>query len=366
MLFTDTTGNRTVFYGFTTAVGRALQGHLKSFIDAAGNLSVVTVDTANRLARVDRAASVKGAPVKESFIYDYATNGALNAVRREVSRSGVTSVVRKALYAYYTGAAGEFGEANQLNSVTIQDGTGSTIDQYHYRYWRAVDPGVQAVGMLRYVVNANTYARILATGSDPLAIANTAAGIGTWADKGYAYDNQGRVTSQVLHGAEIDGSSTQTYSYVNVAGRSDPNQWATKTVETLPDGTVNTVYCNAASQVMMRVTSNPAAAGKQWIDAFRYDAQGREIWHASPSAMTAFNTANGSTDEANADLRLTLPSPIVRSADGLITTTEYYPTTDSATGAVANYLKRQLVQKGQSDPAPTPIRLVTYVAHSGQ
>jgi hypothetical protein len=64
------------------------------------------------------------------------------------------------------------------------------------------------------------------------------------------------------------------------------NSWSRKTVETLPDGNQNIVFTNFAGQVMLSVFKD-VTTSDEWITYHRYDADGRLILTANPSAELA-------------------------------------------------------------------------------
>lgn len=49
------------------------------------------------------------------------------------------------------------------------------------------------------------------------------------------------------------GQGTFTYTYADSANSPGVNSWATKTVETQPDGNQTTYYLNYLGQVMLKV-----------------------------------------------------------------------------------------------------------------
>ena len=139
----------------------------------------------------------------------------------------------------------------------------------------------------------------------------------------------------------------------------DPNAWKTKTVETLPDSTTNTVYTNALGQVMLKVYTD--ASSSQWITYYRYDSQGRLILQANPSAVSGFS-------DTYADLvhYTSGNAQYLRDSDGLITTYTYASTTTATTstaGDVAGYLKEVDITHGETGTA-VPQESMTYIAHT--
>ena len=67
-----------------------------------------------------------------------------------------------------------------------------------------------------------------------------------------------------------------------------------KTVETLPDGNENIVYTNHMGQVMLQVFHD-TDTDDEWATYYRYDADGRVVLRAEPSAVSGY-------DEQYADL----------------------------------------------------------------
>ncbi len=359
LVFTDTTSNRTIFYGFTAAVPPQLRGKLKRLIDTAGNVSGTTYDASFQMTRIDRIANVNGAAVTETFQYAYRADGRLTSVSRIVGRNAVMALSRMVVFDYYTGANGENGEQGELKTAMLQDGLGNVLNRFGYRYWR-VATGGGVVGLLKYVVNPRTYARLLGQGTDPITAPE--AIVGVFADKYFEYDSLKRVTRQVIHGGEVDGSGTQTYAYASPATATPDayNNWSTKTTETLADGTQNIVYCNYATQVLVHITKEAVAPNRQWFHAYQYDAQGRVVWHAAPSAVTG-------CDESQPNLGITTTSAFIRANAGLIETTVYGPSTTAtaaAAGDIQGYLKKTAFQQG-SGGIPQVIGSRTYLLHTG-
>ena len=68
------------------------------------------------------------------------------------------------------------------------------------------------------------------------------------------------------------GQGTFTYSYATSSFANGYNNWADKTVETLPDGSTNTVYANYAGETMLDVFQN---GGQKWETFYKYDGSGR-------------------------------------------------------------------------------------------
>lgn len=67
------------------------------------------------------------------------------------------------------------------------------------------------------------------------------------------------------------------------AGLLATNEWKTKTVETLPNGTTNTVYSNGIGQTMLSAVSDGT---NTWRSFNRYDDAGRVTLSAGPASVT--------------------------------------------------------------------------------
>src|SRR5207248_4288589 len=119
-----------------------------------------------------------------------------------------------------------------------------------------------------------------------------------YADNYFEYDTTGRVTKEVVQGEGCStcsgGLGTYTYSYSGSAFTQGFNNWVYKTVETLPDGNQNLVYCNWSGEVMLKVYHD-ATTGQDWDTYYRYDGGGRVVLTAYPSAVTGY-------DETSPDL----------------------------------------------------------------
>ncbi|VTR96659.1 rhs repeat-associated core domain-containing protein : YD repeat protein OS=Isosphaera pallida (strain ATCC 43644 / DSM 9630 / IS1B) GN=Isop_2419 PE=4 SV=1 [Gemmata massiliana] len=137
------------------------------------------------------------------------------------------------------------------------------------------------------------------------------------------------------------------------------NAWKTKTVETLPDGTTNTIYTNGLGQVMLKVYTDAASNVWRWYT--QYDADGRAILEAGPSVVTGYsesyvdlvNFVSGNAQHLN-------------DSTGLVTAYTYgfsNSATDFAAADVVGYLKRVDLKQGETGAA-VPQRTLTYIKHT--
>ena len=137
------------------------------------------------------------------------------------------------------------------------------------------------------------------------------------------------------------GIGTYLYDYYSYSGSGTlgNNDWQNETVETLPDGTQNTVYTNQAGEMLLQDVST---GGSDWYTAYHYNGLGQEDVMAMPSAVASVTANNSSVP----NLTITLNSNA-----GLVYTIAYYSSTDGGisetqAGGVANYLKEERIQPG--------------------
>jgi site-specific DNA recombinase len=183
----------------------------------------------------------------------------------------------------------------------------------------------------------DSFARLQAAVSDPFTA--TDAQVAPFADAALQYDGQQRVTQAVIQGsgcssASEGGLGTYSYSYTDSTNTAGFNSWATKTVETRPDGNTNTVYTNAYGEVMLAVFEGQTTS-QQWEGFEHFDSQGRIDLLAAPSALTGF-------DESSPDLLVSTNGnyQYLSDTDGLIQIISYYTTTtatETTPGGVAGY-----------------------------
>jgi len=146
--WTDTAGNTTRFYGFSSGIASALQGTFKSFADAAGNQTYVAgYDGSNRMTDVLRVQGSGATARVEDYHYDYDTSGRITDVlyRRgtgDPQSSGFLAnatnwaTVRELDSEYYDGTTYKSnGNAGDLRLLTLKDGSNNVLDQDYYRWY---------------------------------------------------------------------------------------------------------------------------------------------------------------------------------------------------------------------------------------
>ena len=331
-IYTDTQGIITKFYSYDGSIPAAKQGQFKSVTDLGGNETVATYNsTTNLLVSLVLSSGSSSC----GYYYSYFTSGANSGMLQSAALQINGTNVSQAQYAYY-GSSESYGSLNDLKSATIQRYIGSawvTMGISYYRYYKAGDANGFAHG-LKYVVGQTGYAQMEAAGITPETATNTQ--IGQYASNYFQYD----ATSQQAVSEQTQGTR-QPFGFSQTGSSNPPgyNNWAMKTVETLPDGNENIVYTNYAGQVMLKVFES---GGKQWCNYTQYDGSGRVILVASPSAVEGYS-------ESSAGLVTLNPS------SGLIKLYSYYTSTGS--GAAAGYLQYEQVQEGGSG---TPVKVHEY------
>jgi hypothetical protein len=368
-VFTDEAGNQFRFDDFEAATWPARrQGQISSLTDPYGNVTQVTAWTADgKVAEVQRTGTSGGSTVTESYLYGYfsggATPGFLQSVTlRRQTNGGAWSTVRQATYSYYDGVL-PHGNWGDLQKAVLSDGAGNVLDTQYYRYWVAGVAG--GVDLLKYRFSAASYGRLVtAVGGNPIGASD--AQVAPYADNYFNWDFQllPKVTTEVAQGlgcsACAGGLGTFTYAYTTSTNPVGFNSWATKTVETLPDGNSNTVYSNAYGEVMLAVYQD-AASGLTWDTFDQYDGAGRIILQAEPSAVTGYS-------ESYADLLHNQSGSYqyLSNTSGLLEQDDWYATTtatETAAGGVAGYLQDVKLKHGQSDPGVLQ-EGVQYYAHA--
>jgi RHS repeat-associated protein len=346
-VLTDPTGAKLTFYDFSSSRPVLQRGAFVSYTDPDGNVTSVTSWTGDgQAAEVQRS----GGGETESLLYTYGgTPGTrdllTNVALRHQPTNGAWTVARQVAYTYHDGttAGGNLGD---LQTATIEDGSGNALDTYYYRYWTPGQSGGYAGG-LKYAFGPDAYRRLSAAVGNPLTAAD--AQVAPYADSYFEYDAQHRVTKAVLAGdgtteGGAGGQGTYTYSYTTSGNAAGFNSWAVKTVEALPDGSQNTVYTNAYAEPML-VAFKDAGSGQTWDTYYRFDGQGRLILQAQPSALTGY-------DDTHADLLNNQGGNYQYLSDGtgLIQQWTYATATtatETAAGNVAGYLQQESVQRGE-------------------
>jgi hypothetical protein len=365
----STTAQQIHFFDFTAAQVNQ-RGQFKSLLDPKGNMVSVTSWTADgKPAEMQRTDSSSG--VTESYVYTYLAAPDLNAgllanetLRRQVN-GGPWTVVRQVAYDYYDGTSQKpYGNLGDLRTATTLDGNNNVLDTQYNRYFTPTDAGsIGYVHGMKFSFSPQSYARLAAGVGNPLTA--TDAQVAPYADNYLEYDpTTQRVTKEIRQGNGCSvctgGLGTFTYSYTLSTNPQGFNSWACKTVETLPDGSTNTVYTNYATEVMLDVFQN---GGQKWETFFQYDGAGRITVKANPAAVTGYNDAFADLLDQNQ----VGDYGYLSSSTGLIELTDYYTSTtatETTAGGVAGYYQDTKLEQGKSG-TPVLQKTLQYFAHAG-
>ncbi len=232
-----------------------------------------------------------------------------------------------------------------LKRVTILDPAINTIEMKYYRYASA-----GGLVTLRTVVEGAAYERLKhAVGdSDANVLTASDATVNTYGNT-YVSNASGRMTSETLQGR---GTTTFTLVVSDSGFANDVNSWKRKTVETLPDGSTNTVFTTNTGQALLK---DFQSGSQHWLTFYQYDASARLISEATPSAVTSYTTVN---PPANLG--------VVLNSTGLFRLTTYGASTTATTttaGDVVNYVKSLQVKQGSAG-TPVTVESTTYIAHT--
>ena len=373
-ILTDTAGDQIDFYDFSQGpIGSSRSGRFKSMTDASGNSTIVTSWTANgNPAEIVRSTPAGvNPPATESWLYSYVSSGVnqgllANVSLRRLGADGTWTVVRQVDYTYYN--SGEaYGNPGDLKTAVVEDGAGNALDTSYYRYY----PSYGGFDGLKYVFNPDSFARLSAAVADPFTA--TDQQVAAYADNYFEYDAERRVSKEVAQGTTCDcsntgGQGTFTFSYLmNFNNPDGPNSWTYRTIETLPDNSPtfvsqNIVYCNSYGEVLLNVYESGTPGNTQeWDTFYQYDAEGRLILQANPSAVTGY-------DENTPDLLKNVNGnyQYLQDNQGEITRIDYYAATtatETTPGGAAGYYEDTTLQQGQLG---TPIVQTStqYFAHS--
>ncbi len=361
-VLTDTLGNVSRFHDFSSGIATAQRGGLKSYTDTAGNAVSVTY-TSGVATEVTRVGTSGGSTVTESLLYTYLTSPDVNAglvatvtLRRKIG-AGSYSTVRSVAYTYYNGVE-SYGNLGDLKLATVRDAAGNAIETTYYRYYTAGEANGYLHG-LKYLVGGAAYDRMTtALGTTLSSITNSQ--VASYADLYLEYDAAHRVTKERVAGAggalsAITGQGEYTYTYTASANAAGTNSWAVKTVETLPDGTTNTVYTNAFGQVMLAAQT---VSTQTWSTFFRYDTAGRATLMAAPSAVSGYSEASADLVAYSAGV-----ATYLRDSDGILTTYAYASSTTATTsvsGDATGYLKQVALTHGETGAA-VPQETLAYI-----
>ena len=362
---TDTVGNKTEYYNFSTSLPSAQRGQVKRTIDTSGNTLDYTYNGSGQMTEYQRAVTVGSTTTTESFLYTYLSSGTNSGkvdtvtLRRKIN-SGSWDTVRSIQYTYY-GTGSSNGNAGDLQLVESKDGAGNVIDTQYMRYYTS-SSSIGYVGGLKYLFSGPSYDRLKGTYATPDTA--TDGQVDDYASAYYEYGAGQQISKAVMQGEGCPvctgGLGEYTYSYTFSSFANGYNNWRTKTVETLPDGNQNIVYTNFIGETILKVFKDTTNS-QEWPTYSRYDSQGRLILAADTAAISGY-------DETKADLLNNVSGDYqyIRNSAGLVTNYGFGISTTATTstaGNVTGYLKSISIQQGETGTA-IPQQDYTYIART--
>ena len=135
---------------------------------------------------------------------------------------------------------------------------------------------------------------------------------------------------------------TYTYAYAESNNPATYNDWQYETVETLPNGTVNTTYSNFVGETLL-VDQFVPSTDQDWVTDYQYNDYGEIQQIATPSAVTGFSSELAGLDVA------------ISSDEGFVYTAMYTGPEDYGFG----YLSSVYVQQGTGG-TPQELSQTTY------
>ncbi|OYV85990.1 MAG: hypothetical protein B7Z73_12545 [Planctomycetia bacterium 21-64-5] len=350
-------GTTTNFHDFTQTTYP--KGSFASQTTSGGQVIQVTQYHGQQIGEIQRSNTSGGNTTVESFLYTYSGGDFQTVLLRRQVNGGAWTNVSQASYAYYA-SGDENGSPGDLKTVTTQNwtnGAWQTTGTSYYRYWGGASSSSSSSGgpfaaahLLKFALNPDAYSKLAAAVGNPLTA--TDAQVAQYADDYFEYDSQRRVTKEVTEG----GLYSHTYSFTTNgnSGYVDAyNNWKMKTVETRPDGSVNTVYTNYVGQVML---TQLTGGGSSWTQYSLFDGNAHVVKYCYPSSVASFNDGQN-------NLGVTL-----NASSGLIRTYTYYgsssygsssssSSSSASAGAAPGYLASESVQEGTGG---TPVLLNQY------
>jgi RHS repeat-associated protein len=234
--------------------------------------------------------------------------------------------VQRARYTYWND--GEYGgDGGCLKTVAVEHYNPSTsawdlVKENYYRYYEPEDSEGPA-GALKYVFGPAAVAKLRQVFPTSWDTLENGILLRPYADMRFAYGAGRRVVRERIHGfAEL-----LSYDYlVNGPEHTGYNEWHTRTIETLPDLSTNTVLSNTAGRTLLHVFTE-TGTGTQWPRLWVYyegDGQaGRLKYEAGSSAIDSFSVP------ASAGTAFTVSLKSGGSAWGPVISYSYYADDDT-------------------------------------
>lgn len=321
------------------------QGYMKKFV-SPGGLVLDFVPSGSYTLQIVRTYTSGSDTTKEFYDYVLLTSGENMNMTTSVKltrqvNSGPVENILKVEYTYYSSTnQPSFGDVNALETAKRYEwksGAWQPLDSSYYRYWLKGQQN-DYPGLLKYVVNPESFEKMTAAGHNPLTASD--AIIAQYADYYFEYDGQHRASREITDG----GSQEFTFTYTdNSSVPPDDNRaynwWFRKSVMTRPDGATWTVFSNKYGNAMLEVLKSGT---DKWYTFRWFDDEGRPKLVTDSAAVTGY-------DEAYTDLlgysATTNKFEYLSDTEGMLQGTVYYTSTGS--GAAKGYVHYEALQHGQ-------------------
>ena len=342
------------------------RGQFVSMTGTDGEIVTTQLNADYSIAEIDHQMSSTSA-VYQAEVFSYVSSGQPNA--GQVASIELEALVYKAApwpylglvkslepvrqvtYTYYDGvsdtADGMLGDLNTATEQFLGAGGWTGNETYYYRYYTTADGSASAHHLKMALTPQEYYDAAAVLGLDPTnpdttRIAVNGAGdfaLASYAENFFSYNSSGQVSQSV-----IDGLRTYLYSYTASTAAPDYNNWATKAIETNPDGsTTQTVFTNCLGETLL--TDLADTSGHHWLSYDKYGTtadcdEGQLMLSANPSAIEGY-------DSSQANLGVSLyPSA------GILDEYAYAATTtagETSAGDVAGYLLEETLHEGTAE-----------------
>ncbi len=319
-VLTDKFGCQTIFNDDTHAERSGLFTKLRN---AAGEEFVAVLEEPTyRIASISRTVNGKNSGLYYAYVPDEGAGaGLIQSVTLRLSDVDV----RRVVYSYYDGES-LGGSARDLQSAIIEQfdsalGVWNEVGRTFYRYYVAGESSGFEHG-LKFVVNSETCARLHRSGLRPESA--TDEQLAGFSDYHFFFDGARRVVREDV----AAGTYTHTFEYSEGPWPTGAI-WSTRTIETLPDGSTNTVYCNGWTQAVLKVFNS---GGNTWCHAYAIDENGNYSMEATPAAVLEYSESTPSLFTLRGD-------------EGLIKHWTYY---NELTGGPRNALRASSISKGNT------------------
>jgi uncharacterized delta-60 repeat protein/RHS repeat-associated protein len=259
-------------------------GRLNRIVDAYGNDYDFAYNMDGTIDTIDwEYTDADGNNVTQEYAYAYSTSKLASVtVTKTVGTAGVDSPVTlgEADYVYYSADVTDIGNADDLKTITIKDGSSDVLGVTLYRYYTS-DSDTGYKHAVKYIIGPDAYQRLDEAVSDPATESN--ANVAPYASYYLEYDADHKIAKQTSAGSGGSGGlGTSSYERSTSGNGDDVNHWKYKQVETHPDGNRTLTYTNYLGATLLTI--------EQELDVPKVIVS---ISHGGAGGLTATVTAPG-------------------------------------------------------------------------